>query len=242
MMKINMPAWRKPILAVTLGLGFWAAPMAIASTAQCASIQNPIQKAQCECLAGQKTYADQTGSIVAQQHATDPYLSGLRTVTPGDTASLGAGLSQTCSQMTQGAFESLMNGVNLFGFNLSSVFGGSAGAIGGSLCQKISNAIVSTTKIPCPSVAIPGFPLNCGATVSVGLNGVTVAGSGNVAGATFSGSGTAGANGVSTQTGGSTSGVPSVVSNAVGNATGGVLSNITKNVQCWISGNCPPAN
>ena len=250
MTKKNMPAWRKPVLIGLSALGIWAAP-AFAQTAQsqCTSITDVLQRAKCECEQGQIATKLQTSVNVQQQllgNGTDvppePFFADASNKKPGDNSSLGvSGISQSCNQLTKGAFDGFMSQAgSFFGFDIGALFGGAAGNIGGSVCQEINSAIMKRTSIACPSVQIPGFPINCSGSLSVSSSGVALNGSGQVGGYTTGGSGTVSTNGVSNGSGTynmgqNNRGSGTVSSPQVQQATQGILSNISDNISCWLN-------
>lgn len=237
----------KIALACLMAAGVWSAPLAWAQQDQCAGQTNPVARAQCYCLQGQRDYSNQTAAIIPQQAENDPYLTAVRNAKPGDNASLGAeGVAQSCSNLTKGAFDSLLGSAgSVFGVDIGALFGGVANATTGSICQSINSAILQKTSISCPRVPIPGFAINCNGGVSLGANGVQINGGGTLGGYSTSGFGTVSPNGVYSGNGSynagqgnrATGSISGAVQGAVSQAqSGGLLSTISNNVSCWISG------
>ena len=224
---------RRLALASLLGLGLAAAPSAFADSSQCASIADPMQRAQCSCFQAQQANTEQTAAIIPQLADSNPYLQQVRTYQPGNNSSLGvAGVTQSCQGMTKSAFDSALSSVGGFlGFDISSVLGPIANATEGTICQSINNAIMQRTTIACPRVSIPGFPMNCSANLTAGVNGVQVGGSGALGGVSTGGSSSYGLGGYS-----GSGALGGTLGGSVNNAVGGYLNNAGGNVSSAVGG------
>lgn len=255
----NKFSLNRSVLAVAMLMVSFAGPNAIAQQQdQCAGISDPIQSAQCYCQSKQAGYVDAINGVLTQQAQDSPYLTNARNVVPGTpppgaSSSVTSALSQGCNGMVKGAMDSALSSLGGFlGFDIGTLLGGVANNVGGSMCSKVNNAIMSHTSFQCPKVNIPGFPVNCNVGLNVSSSGVSVNGGGNLGGYNTSGGVSTGINGVDSggvsynagqgnrgyvSTGQINAGNSTAVQNAGSTATG-VISNAANSVACWFTGKC----
>lgn len=208
------------------------------------------------CLKAQNASDAQNAYYMEQRRATDPYLVQ-HSQDPVQTSGSGAG-GFSCYDTTKGAIDGLLQASSgIFGINLGAIFGNAANGAAGGACGQVRQAIGQTfnqVKLQCPTVSIPGFPVNCSAGLSTNTSGmIGVNTSGALGGLSGNGSGTVGANGNVTTNGYSNGYYTPPQAPATGYQqypapvtttpapSGGMLSNFTSQVTCFLAGNCKQA-
>lgn len=218
-------------------------------SADCSSVQDPIQQAQCLCYQGGARHDAGSSSILDGQSKADAYLTGARNVLAGkpDTQTQDSGLAkqvaQGCYGLTKGAFDSILGLAKGFltfgGIDFSSLFTGVINNAEGQLCSNVNKAIMGHTALTCPRVNIPGFPINCNANLNLSSNGVSIGTSGSFGTWSANGGSNVGLNGVGNVSGGYNAGPGQQSYGTTGvNAPTvlGTAASATSTATCWLTG------